>query len=164
MFATDLPLEKEPETFGARRERKAKERSVRSPSIGASTTSRSSRGSASTERDAWWPTSLKKANIIKPKIKRSPSSSSQSSQKTFRNVPATLDMKKAREFKDPALQPSWTYTSSLSGTLPSGNSLHLDEYHQISELEGDNSSRQSSSISSHASSKSSITMSCWGLH
>ncbi|XP_014553100.1 hypothetical protein COCVIDRAFT_40816 [Bipolaris victoriae FI3] len=151
MFATDLPLEKEPETFGARRERKAKERSVRSPSIGASTTSRSSRGSASTERDAWWPTSLKKANIIKPKIIRPPSGSSQSSQKTFRNVPATLDMKKAREFKDPALQPSWTYTSSLSGTLPSGNSLHLDEYHQLSELEGDNSSRQSSSISSHAS-------------
>ena len=153
MFATDLPLEKEPETFGSRRERKARERSVRTPSIDTSNASRSSRGSLSVERDLWWPASLKKAHAVKQKISRPSSDHTEASHKTLRTAPGTLDLTNISEFKDPALQPGWTYTGSLSATLPSGKPLHLDEYHQVSELEGDTSSRQSNSTSSHFSCK-----------
>lgn len=154
MFATDLPLEREAETVGARRERKAKERTGRPPSTGTSNTSRSSAGSFTNERELWWTASLKKAKIIKPKILRPSSVQSGSSRTTAVTVPGTLATQKSREFKDPALQPAWTYTSSFATTLPSGNTFQLEQQqHQVQELEGDNSSRQTNSTVSRFSRK-----------
>ncbi|KAG9387712.1 hypothetical protein A1F94_000604 [Pyrenophora tritici-repentis] len=131
MFATELLLEQETETFGARKERKAR------------------RGSDSTEREQWWSASLKKAKSIKPKILRPSTSKTTASQKTINAVTQNLDSQLALHFKDPVLQPSWTYTSSLSSTLPSGDSLHSKD--QLSELDGDISSRRTDSTRSRIS-------------
>jgi hypothetical protein len=149
MFATDLQLAKEAETVGARRERKARELSSRADSIN---TSISSKSSVSTERELWWSAGLKKAKNIKPKILRPSTGSSSGSQKTPNTIPKKLDLRLAREFKDPALQPGYTYSSTLSPTLPSGESLHLQEY-EVPELEGDISSRRTGSTLSRFSSK-----------
>jgi hypothetical protein len=150
MFAADLQLAKEAETVGARRERKARECSSRTASIG---TSISSKSSVSTERELWWSAGLKKARNIKPRILRPSTSRSTSSQKSTPNtVPKKLDLRLARDFKDPALQPGYTYSSTLSPTLPSGDSLHLQEY-EVPELEGDVSSRRTESTRSRVSSK-----------
>ncbi|KNG48651.1 hypothetical protein TW65_04548 [Stemphylium lycopersici] len=139
MFATDLPLEKEAETVGARRERKARERSTRASSIDTVSTARSSRASISTERELWWSAGFKKAKSIKPKILRPSTGQSGSSQKTAKSVSTVaerLELKKAGEYKDPALQPSWTYTSTISATLPSGDTLHVQDHTEVQELEG----------------------------
>jgi hypothetical protein len=151
MFAADLQLAKEAETVGARRERKARERSSRTASIDTSTIS--SKSSVSTERELWWSAGLKKAKNIKPRILRPSTSRSTSSHKTTPNtMPKKLDLRLARDFKDPALQPSYTYSSTLSPTLPSGDSLHLQDY-EVPELEGDVSSRRTESTRSRFSSK-----------
>jgi hypothetical protein len=145
MFATDLQLAKEAETVGARRERKARERSTRAASID---TSISSKSSASTERELWWSAGLKKAKNIKPRILRPSTGQSTSSQKAHKK----LDLGLARDFKDPALQPAYTYSSTLSPTLPSGDSLQFQES-EVPELEGDISSRRTGSTLSRFSSK-----------
>jgi hypothetical protein len=144
MFATDLQLAKEAETVGARRERKAREISTRAASIDASISSKSS---VSTERELWWSAGLKKAKNIKPRILRPSTGRSTSSQKAPK-----LDLRLARDFKDPALQPGYTYSSTLSPTLPSGDSLHFQE-NEVPELEGDISSRRTGSTLSRFSSK-----------
>jgi hypothetical protein len=150
MFATDLQLAREAETVGARRERKARERSTKAASID---TSISTKSSVSTERELWWSVGLKKAKNIKPRILRPSTGRSTSSQKTTSNTaPRKLDLRLARDFKDPALQLGYTYSSTLSPTLPSGDSLHLQEY-QVPELEGDVSSRRTESTRSRFSSK-----------
>ena len=145
MFATDLQLAKEAETVGARRERKARERFTRAASID---TSISSKSSVSTERELWWSTGLKKAKNIKPRILRPSTGRSTSSQKAHKK----LDLRLARDFKHPALQPSYTYSSTLSPTLPSGGSLQFQES-EVPELEGDISSRRTGSTLSRFSSK-----------
>ncbi|KAF1837621.1 hypothetical protein BDW02DRAFT_645298 [Decorospora gaudefroyi] len=144
MFGTDLQLAKEAETVGARRERKARERSTTAVSIG---TSISSKSSVSTEREVWWTAGLRKAKTL---TLRPSTGRSFSSQKTYNNVPKRLDLSLARDFKDPALQPCWTYSSTLSPTLPSGDSFHLQEY-DVPELEGDLSSRRTESTRSRFS-------------
>ncbi|EDU40361.1 conserved hypothetical protein [Pyrenophora tritici-repentis Pt-1C-BFP] len=149
MFATELLLEQETETFGARKERKARQRSVTASSINTSIGSQSSTSSDSTEREQWWSASLKKAKSIKPKILRPSTSKTTASQKTINAVTQNLDSQLALHFKDPVLQPSWTYTSSLSSTLPSGDSLHSKD--QLSELDGDISSRRTDSTRSRIS-------------
>jgi hypothetical protein len=154
MFATDLPLEKEAETVGARRERKNKERSIRSNSITTSRASTSSNNSVSTDRELWWSSGLKKAKSMKPKMLRPSTGRPANSQKTAKTVPTELDLTRTHEFKDPALQPSWTYTSTLSATLPSGDPLHSRE-DGVPELEGDMSSRNTDSTRSRVSRKSS---------
>ena len=152
MFATELVLGQEAETFGARKERKARQRSVTGFSTNTSIGSQSSRSSESTEREQWWSASLKKkAKSIKPKILRPSTSKSTGSQKTISAVTQNLDSQLALHFKDPVLQPSWTYTSSLSSTLPSGDSLHSKD--QVSELDGDISSRRTGSTRSRISRK-----------
>jgi hypothetical protein len=156
MFATDLQLAKEAETVGARRERKARERSSRAASIN---TSISSKSSVSTERELWWSAGLKKAKNIKPRILQPSTGSSSSSQKTPNTIPKKLDLRLARDFKDPALQPGYTYSSTLSPTLPSGDSLHLQE-HEVPELEGDISSRRTGSTLSRFSSKCLASTGC----
>jgi len=153
MFAAELILEQEVETFGARKQRKARQRSVTGSSTNTSIGSQSSRSSESTEREQWWSASLKKkAKGIKPKILRPSTSKSTASEKTINAVTQNLDSQLALHFKDPVLQPSWTYTSSLSPTLPSGDSLHSKD--QVQELDGDRSSRRTGSTRSRISSKS----------
>ena len=153
MFAAELILEQEVETFGARKQRKARQRSVTGSSINTSIGSQSSRSSESTEREQWWSSSLKKkAKSIKPKILRPSTGKSTASQKTINAVTQNLDSQLALHFKDPVLQPSWTYTSSLSPTLPSGDSLHSKD--KVHELDADRSSRRTDSTRSRISSKS----------
>jgi hypothetical protein len=158
MFATDLPLEQEAETVGARRERKTRERSIRSNSINTSRTSISSANcsanSASTDRELWWSSGLKKAKSIKPRILRPSTGQTANSQGTAKTVPTKLDLTCTHDFKDPALQPSWTYTSTLSATLPSGDPLHPQQ-DEVPELEGDISSRKTDSTRSRISRRSS---------
>jgi hypothetical protein len=151
MFTTELRWAEKPETVGARRERKARERSTPAGSINTSTSSRSS---VSTERELWWTTGLKKAKNLGQNIRRpSTSRSSTSSQQRANAVPSKLDVRKAREFKDPALQPGWTISSSLSPTLPSGDPLYVHES-DVPELDGDMSSRRTVSTRSRFSRKS----------
>lgn len=159
MFATELVLAQEAETFGARKQRKARQQSVTGSSINTSIGSQSSTSSESTEREQWWSQSLKKkAKSIKPKILRPSTSKSTASQKTINAVTQNLDSQLALHFKDPALQPSWTYTSSLSSTLPSGDSLHSRD--QVPDLDGDISSRRTDSTRSRVSRKSSTIARC----
>ncbi|KAL1792003.1 hypothetical protein ACET3X_009754 [Alternaria dauci] len=61
-----------------------------------------------------------------------------------------LDLTRTQSLKDPELQPGWTYTSSLSATLPSGDPLHPRQ-HEVPELEGDISSRNTGSTRSRIS-------------
>ncbi|CAN9159482.1 hypothetical protein CC77DRAFT_782783 [Alternaria alternata] len=152
MFATDLPLDKEAESVGARRERKTKERSIRSNSINTSTsrTSISSTNSGSTDRELWWSSGLKKAKSMKPKILRPSTGRTTDSQRTAITVTTEVDLTRTHNLKDPELQPGWTYTSSLSATLPSGDPMHPRQ-HEVPELEGDMSSRNTGSTRSRIS-------------
>ncbi|KAF1840864.1 uncharacterized protein K460DRAFT_398766 [Cucurbitaria berberidis CBS 394.84] len=149
MFSADLSwTDPNTEKIGERRERKARERSTAAASV---KTSKSSRSSISAERELWWTSGLKKARSLKPSMLR-PASSSSSSQKTVHVIPRKLDKKLAPGFKDPMLQPGWTYSSTLSSMLPSGASLDLPEY-EVPELEGDTSSRRTDSTGPRSSSK-----------
>lgn len=149
MFTADLSW-RDPTTekIGERRERKARESASAAPSV---KTSLSSRSSISGDRELWWTSSLKKVKSIKPKILR-PSTSSSSSRQTAYTTPRKLDIKLTHEFKDPTLQPGWTYSTTLSQKLPSGASLDLPE-NEVPELEGDTSSRRTDSTGPRFSSK-----------
>ncbi|CAO2650454.1 Nn.00g017460.m01.CDS01 [Neocucurbitaria sp. VM-36] len=141
MFTADLSWsDPHTEKIGERRERKARERSTTAGSV---KTSLSSRSSISVDRELWWTSGLKKAKSIKPNLLR-PMTSRSSSQKTVHANPKKPDLKLTNDFKDPTLQPGWTYSSTLSQTLPSGASLDLPEY-EVPELEGDTSSRRTDS-------------------
>ncbi|KAI4924601.1 hypothetical protein J4E85_007717 [Alternaria conjuncta] len=150
MFATDLPLDQEAESVGARRERKTKERSIRSNSIHTSRTSTSSANSGSTDREQWWSSGLKKAKSIKPRILRPSTGQTTDSQRTAKTVPAELDLTRTHKLKDPALHPSWTYTGTIPAKLPSGDSLHPQQ-DEVPELEGEKSSRKTDSTRSRVS-------------
>ncbi|KAI4625302.1 uncharacterized protein J4E87_005149 [Alternaria ethzedia] len=150
MFATDLPLDQEAESVGARRERKTKERSIRSNSIHTSRTSTSSANSGSTDREQWWSSGLKKAKSIKPRILRPSTGQTTDSQRNAKTVPAELDLTRTHKLKDPALHPSWTYTGTIPAKLPSGDSLHPQQ-DEVPELEGEKSSRKTDSTRSRVS-------------
>ncbi|KAF2034931.1 hypothetical protein EK21DRAFT_97134 [Setomelanomma holmii] len=154
MFSADLSwTEPDTEKVGERRQRKARERSSTSNSI---KTSASSRSSISGERELWWTSGLKKAKDLKPNILIRPSSHrSNNSKKTTRTTPKKPELpnlKLPNSLKDPALQPPWTYATTLSHTLPSG--AHFDlPVHEVPELEGDTSSGRTVSTEARFSRK-----------
>ncbi|KAF1939536.1 hypothetical protein EJ02DRAFT_254775 [Clathrospora elynae] len=145
MFAADLTWvePRDAEKVGARRERIAREQSITAESMKTSTSSRSS---VSTNRELWWETGLKKAKSMKPKILRPSTSRSSRSAR----VPQKLDLKIECDLKDPAVQPGWTYSSTLSPTLPSGDALDLQEF-AVPELEDNVFSRRTDSTQSRSS-------------
>lgn len=141
MFAADLSwTEPTTETVGERRERKAREkdRERSMASSAASTTSGQSSNSVRPEKGAWWPSGLRKSKSVKPAIVvRPPTGSSQTSKGTMtRPFPPQLKVQTSDLLRDPALQPAWTYSSTLSPTLPSGAPLDPPGY-VVPELEGD---------------------------
>lgn len=142
MFTADLSWsDPHTETVGHRRERKARERSSAAGSIKTT----SSRSSASADRELWWTSGLKKAKGFQSSILRPSSNHSTRSQRETRTVPKKLELKTTpQSLKDPALQPSWTYATALSHTLPSGATFDLP-VHEVPELEGDSSSRRTTS-------------------
>lgn len=164
MFAADLSWQVG-ESVGQRKERKARERSSGTPSVRTSVTSRSS-GSGSTDRQEWWTAGL---NKIKAKSSKSstngrpvtsPSSSSQQRadppqlqpvrKSTAREFP-TWELELPQHLKEPPLpKPAYTFSKTLSPTLPSGGSMDILEF-DVPELEGDISSRYTHSIVSMSS-------------
>lgn len=164
MFAADLSWHGEAaaESVGQRRERKARERSSGTPSIRTSVTSKSS---SSTDRQQWWTSGLKKVRAkasSKSSVEARPVTrqSSSSQQKTdsplqpvresgIKDFP-TRELELPHHLRDPAPQPTYTFSKSLSPNLPSGASMDLLEY-DVPELEGDVSSRYTQSIVSIAS-------------
>jgi hypothetical protein len=150
MFTADLSWSgPNTETVGERRERKARERSSVAGSV---TTSTSSRSSISGERELWWTSGLKKAKGIKSTILRPSSHHSTRSQTTIRSAQTNQDLQQPHSLKDPTLQPSWTYASTLSTNLPSGAPFDLP-LHEVPELDGDSSSRRTNSTEARFSRK-----------
>jgi hypothetical protein len=156
MFSADLSwTEPDTEKIGQRRERKARESSGTAGSIMTNTSSRSSR---SGDRDTWWTLGLKKA--LSPNTSRPKSRRSTSSQKTVQTNTKKLELRLPSSLKDPVLQPSWTYASTLSPTLPSGASFDLPT-NDVPELEGDTSSGRTNSTEPRPTRKWRIVV--WGL-
>lgn len=157
MFTADLSwTDPHTEKVGERKERiakkKEKERSISSaaPSINSV---RSVKSSIFEGRELWWPSSFKKARSIKPTSKsRDTSYGSTRTRLGSTSLPKTLEVNTANIVRDPTLQPSWTYSTTLSPTLPSGASLEAHEY-EVPELEGDISSRGTESSGSRSSRK-----------
>jgi hypothetical protein len=157
MFSADLSwTDPDTEKIGERRERIAKERSLHSttPSV---TSSRSSIASSlADDRQLWWTSSLRKAKSFKPNKKARPSTSHSNVTEVSRRTSGlrSLETEPSGELKDPSLQPSWTYSSTLSSNLPSGAPLDppAPEY-EVPELEGDLSSRGANSTGSRSSRK-----------
>lgn len=162
MFAADLSWQAG-ESVGARRERKARERSSGTPSVRTSTTSRSS---SSTDRQEWWTSGLNKIKAktsskssTKGRPSISPDSHSQPrsdplplqpvGETVVRDFP-TWELELPHHLKDAPPKPTYTVSKSLSPTLPSGGSMDLFEC-DVPELEGDLSSRYTHSIVSVSS-------------
>ncbi|KAH7080453.1 hypothetical protein BKA63DRAFT_407027 [Paraphoma chrysanthemicola] len=142
MFTADLSwADPGTEKVGERRERKARERSSTTNSIKTSTSSRSS---ISGDRELWWTSGLKKAKDLKPSILRPMSQRTTNSQTTTRSNSKKSASKPTHSLKDPALQPPWTYATTLSPTLPSGGQFDLP-LNEVPELEGDTSSGRTAS-------------------
>jgi hypothetical protein len=143
MFTADLSWTgPNTEKVGERRERKARERSSTAASIKTST---SSRNSTFADRELWWTSGLKKAKGIKSNILRPSSHRSSSSEtSTVRSNPRKSKIDSPHSSRDPTLQPAWTYATTLSPTLPSGAPFDLP-IHDVPELEGDTSSRHTTS-------------------
>src|SRR5690242_9922361 len=161
MFAADLSWEAG-ESVGARRDRKARERSSGTPSVRTSTTSRSS---SSTDRQEWWTSGLNKikAKSSKSSVKGRPSISPDSHSQTRSDPPPlqpvhetvirdfpTWELELPHHLRDAPPKPTYTVLKSLSPTLPSGGSMDLSEC-DVPELEGDLSSRYTHSIVSVSS-------------
>ncbi|KAJ4354388.1 uncharacterized protein N0V89_006124 [Didymosphaeria variabile] len=156
MFSADLSwTDPNTEKVGERRERIAKERSLHSttPSV---TSSRSSIASSfADDRQLWWTSSFRKAKSLRPNKKARPLTSRSNVTDASRRESTCLrsvETEPNRELKDPSLQPSWTYSSTLSATLPSGAPLDppAPEF-EVPELEGDLSSRGANSTGSRSS-------------
>ena len=149
MFSADLSwTDPSVEKVGERRERKARERSSTAGSIKTT----SSRSSISADRELWWTAGLKKARGLQSNLRRPSSTRSTDSQKLKRPVSKKLDVKVPDSLKDPTLQPPWTYATTLSPKLPSGAPLDLP-VHEVPELEGDTSSRRTTSTEARFSRK-----------
>lgn len=141
MFTADLSWSEHGiETVGERRERKARERASTANSVRTTTSARSS---ATTDRELWWTSGLKKAKSIKP-MRRPPSHRSTGSQNEVKFTPKKPGDNSPVQQKDPTLQPSWIYASTLSPTLPSGASFELP-VHEVPDLDTDTSSRRTDS-------------------
>ncbi|UPX10927.1 uncharacterized protein EKO05_0001560 [Ascochyta rabiei] len=162
MFAADLSWQKA-ESVGEHKERKARERSSGTPSVRTSVTSTSS---SSTDRQKWWTSGLKKvkakassSSSFKARPVTSPNSSSQQRsdapplrpvhEMVTRDIP-NWELELPYQIKDPAPQPAYTFSKSLSPRLPSGGTMDLLEC-DVPELEGDMSSRYTHSIVSVSS-------------
>lgn len=157
MFTADLSWSgPNTETVGQRRERKARERSSATPSI---KTSSSSRSSVNNDRELWWTSGLKKAKGIKSNILRPASHHSGKSQTPSLITPRKSSLKFTEDVRDPTLQPAWTFSNTLSPTLPSGAPLD-PPLHDVPELEGDSSSRRTTSTETRDSRKY-IPVSCF---
>jgi len=144
MFSADLSwTEPNVEKVGERRERKARERSSTAGSI---KTTSSSRSSISADRELWWTSGLKRAKGLQSSVLRPSSNRSTNSQRHPQYAQKNLHLELPQGLKDPTLQPSWTYATTLSPTLPSGAPFDLP-VHEVPELEGDSSSRRTTSTS-----------------
>ena len=158
MFSADLSwTEPGTEKVGERRERIAKERSIHSatPSIISSRSSKASASSIADDRELWWTSGLRKAKNLRQHKKVRPSTSRSTATDTSRRTSTGLrfvDPETNQELRDPSLQPAWTYSTTLSSTLPSGAPLDPPEY-EVPELEGDLSSRGTNSTGSRSSRK-----------
>lgn len=154
MFSADLTWDEGGrETVGERRVRKTQEKAHVTPSVKATISSKSS---GSTNRGFRWASGLKKAKEPKSSNASRPSTSCTTTS-SIADQP-TLQQSQPNPqpcLKDPSLQPGWTYSSSLSTTLPSGAPLDLSE-HDVPELDGDASSRRTNSILSRTSRESSV--------
>lgn len=150
MFSVDLSwTEPTVEKVGERRERIARERSTTpsaTPSIRSTISSRASIRSIAKEQVLWWTSSLKKAKSLKPikavhldRPSTSRSTTTNHSRKTSGSSPRHVEVE-LPHFRDPALQPAWTYSSSISAKLPSGQSLDPPD-DEVPGLEGHASSR-----------------------
>ena len=158
MFSANLSwVDPDTEKVGERRERIAKERSSTSaaPSLRSSISSKSS---IPDERELWWTSGLKKAKGLNPSKKGRPGTSHSTihTRKTSISLPRTVEHEPSDGLRDPTLQPAWTYSTTLSTTLPSGALLDPPE-HEVPELEGDISSRYTNSSGSRSSRKSGNT-------
>ncbi|KAF2686531.1 hypothetical protein K458DRAFT_429530, partial [Lentithecium fluviatile CBS 122367] len=153
MFAADLSWVEGDgvEKVGERKERKARERSTPSvsvePSIRSSRSSRDSVSSTADDKEMWWTSSLKKAKSLRPNKKARPTTSRSTATQHIRKTSASLpeaietdDFALPHKLRDPSLQPSWTYSSTIATKLPSGAPLDPPVY-EVPELEGDYSSR-----------------------
>ncbi|KAL6706510.1 hypothetical protein ACN47E_005449 [Coniothyrium glycines] len=142
MFTADLSWsDPTTETVGERRERKARQRATRAASID---TPVSSRSSVSGDNELWWTSGLRKAKSIRPNILRPSTSRSTGSQQAVSFKPRLSNFSHARAVRDPALQPGWIYSTTLSPNLPSG--IPLDPpLSEVPELEGDASSQYTNS-------------------
>lgn len=150
MFSVDLSwTEASAEKVGERRERIARERSTPSatPSIKSTISSSTSIKSITKDKVLFWTSNVKKAKSLKPiKSARSDrpgtsrSTATSHSRKTSNSSPRHIEIDVSHHWRDPALQPAWTYTSSLSPNLPSGQPIESPAY-EVPELEGDGSSR-----------------------
>jgi hypothetical protein len=164
MFAADLSWQVG-ESVGQRKERKACERSSGTPSVRTSVTSRSS-GSGSTDRQEWWTAGLNKikAKSSKSSTKGRPVTSPSSNSQQRADPPPLQPVREtiARDFptwelelpqhleEHPLPRPAYTFSKTLSPTLPSGGSMDILEC-DVPELEGDISSRYTHSIISVSS-------------
>ncbi|KAH8730981.1 hypothetical protein GQ44DRAFT_605107 [Phaeosphaeriaceae sp. PMI808] len=148
MFTADLSWSGPyTETVGERRERKAREHSLGVGSCRETCsvkTTASSRSSLNGERELWWTAGLKKARSIKPNMLRPNSHRSTDSQKSPFSGRRNSETQLSHNFKDPTLQPSWTYTTTLSPRLPSGAPIDLP-LHEVPGLDADTSSRRTNS-------------------
>ena len=180
MFSADFSFhDPHAEKVGERKERLARERKVSSAAAsiasGKSSQSshadiasgKSSKSSHADDRELWWTSSLKKAKSTAKapsSIKRSRPSTSRLPghvRKLSNSISQTFDIHPPSDYKDPILQPAWTYSTSLASTLPSGAPLDPPEY-EVPELEGDMSSRCTNSSESRSSSECELTS--WGAH
>jgi len=155
MFAANLSwADPDTEKVGERRERIAREQSS-SPAAVSIRSSGSSRSSVPDDRELWWTSGLKKAKSLKPSGKGRPDTSQRittPSRNASISLPRNFENEPLHELRDPTLQPGWTYSTTLSTTLPSGGPLDPPEY-EVPELEGDMSSRCTNSSGSRSSRK-----------
>lgn len=162
MFTTDLPLSERPEKVGERRQRKAQERSHAAHSIDS--TKSPSRSSISTDREHWWGfRKAKKASHQKTKSAPAPPSPrSPECQDSIHVMPKDLNIRPIQQYKDPVLQPGFTYATTLSPKLPSGAPLNQPQY-EVSEPARDTPSRYTESIDSRFSCKMFYSLVCWRM-
>ncbi|PVI07090.1 hypothetical protein DM02DRAFT_581002 [Periconia macrospinosa] len=149
MFSADLSwTEASVEKVGERRERIAKDRATppATPSIKSTISSSTSIKSVTKDKILFWTSNLKKAKSLNPiKSVRSDrpgtsrSTTASHSRKTSGSSPRHVEIEVPHHWRDPALQPAWTYSSSLSPNLPSGQPIE-PSVHEVPELEADGSS------------------------
>ena len=119
MFTADLSwTDPTDETVGQRKERKSKENPFppKTPSI---------KSSKSSTQESVWRSPFKKTRSTSTKIvkaeKANGSHETHQNKKLAKLPPQPLDF----SLKDPTIQPTWTFSSTLTPSLPSGASISL---------------------------------------